>query len=239
MFSAVPPWKYSSPAGVHTLSPARSTTVFPSRVPTSPVPSVHISSCPLTWLCQLVRAPGVNRTKPQVSREVPSPPNTGFIQTSPVKHDDGVFTVPVLGFLSMCPSYRAGRCYLGSHAHEGQSTRVRAPVGVPALTGNGGTSLAAARSPSVELWTTERRSASSSPPGGHGSPPTRPACPPTAATAGSRACAGKRSHCSRGSASTTTSGWNAATSRAPPRRSSTVLPTHCNSTRQSASTCRR
>ena len=107
MFSAVPPWKCSSPAGVHTLSPARSTTVFPSRVPTSPMPSVHTSSCPLTWLCQLVRAPGVNRTKPQVSCEVPSPLNTGFIHTSPVKFDDGVLTVALVGFLSMsCPSRR-------------------------------------------------------------------------------------------------------------------------------------
>ena len=48
---------------------------------------------------------------------------------------------------------------------------MRASVGVSALTGNGGTSQAAARSPTVESWTTEHRSASSSPPGGHGSPP--------------------------------------------------------------------
>src|SRR6266702_3834564 len=109
MFSAVPPWKCSSPAGVHTLSPALSTTVFPSRVPTSPMPSVHTSSCPLTWLCQLVRAPGVNRTRPQVSCEGPSPLNTGFIHTSPVKFDDGVFTVAVLGFLTKsCSSRRRG-----------------------------------------------------------------------------------------------------------------------------------
>src|SRR5580704_5257714 len=73
------------------------------------MPSVQTSSCPLTCLCQLVRAPGVNRTKPQVSSEVPSPANTGFIHTSPVKFDDGVFTVAVLGFLSMsCPSRRRG-----------------------------------------------------------------------------------------------------------------------------------
>src|SRR5580704_11871247 len=88
-------------------------------------------------------------------------------------------------------------CCLGGYAHDHKSTRVCAPVGVPALTGNGGTSLAAARSPTVESWITEHRSASSSPPGGHGSPPTRPACPPTAATAGSRACAEKRSRCSQ------------------------------------------
>src|ERR1700721_2620662 len=142
MFSAVPPWKCSSPAGVHTLSPARSTTVFPSRGPTSPMPSVHTSSCPLTWLCQLVRAPGVNRTKPQVSFEVPSPPNTGFIHTSPVKFDDGVFTVAVLGFLSItCPFRRLGdqerrgraAFCLGGWAHDYQSTRLRAPAGVSAL----------------------------------------------------------------------------------------------------------
>ena len=36
----------------------------------------------------------------------------------------------------------------------------------------------------------------------------------------------KRSRYSRGSASTTTSGWNAATSPEPPRWSSTVLRTH-------------
>jgi hypothetical protein len=53
---------------------------------------------------------------------------------------------------------------------------MRAPVGVPALTGNSGTSQAAARSPTVAARTTEHRSASSSPPGGHGSPPARPAC---------------------------------------------------------------
>ena len=137
--------------------------------------------------------------RPTAARRArPSP--TGFIHTSPVKFDDGVFTVAVLGFLSMrCPSYRAGRCCLGSHAHKSQSTRLCALVGVSAVTGNGGASLAAARSPTVESWATEHRSASSSPPGGPGSPPTRPACPPTVATAGSRACAGKRSRCWPGS----------------------------------------
>ncbi len=42
----------------------------PCRTRPSPpanMPSVHTSSCPLRSLCQLVRAPGVKRTSPQVS----------------------------------------------------------------------------------------------------------------------------------------------------------------------------
>src|SRR6185437_3530501 len=101
MFSAVPPWNCSSPAGFHTLSPDRSTTVSPSRVPTRPTPSVQTRSCPFAWWCQLVRAPGVNRTSPTVSFDVPSPLKTGFIHTSPVKLSAGVLTVVVVGFLSM------------------------------------------------------------------------------------------------------------------------------------------
>ena len=58
-----------------------------------------------------------------------------------------------------------------------------------------------------------------------------------AATGASRACAAKRSRYSQASASTTTSGWSAATSRAPPSRSSTVSRTRCSSTRPNASTC--
>ena len=45
--------------------------------------------------------PGVKRTSPTVSREVPSPPKTGVIHTSPVKFAAGVFTVAVVGFLCM------------------------------------------------------------------------------------------------------------------------------------------
>lgn len=49
-------------------------------------------------------------------------------------------------------------------------------------------------------WTTEpateRKSASSLSPGASGSPQSRPASPPTVATAASKGCAARRSHCS-------------------------------------------
>src|SRR6266566_4826636 len=46
------------PAGFQTASPARRRMTAPSRVTTRPTPSVHCSSCPLAWECQLVRAGG-------------------------------------------------------------------------------------------------------------------------------------------------------------------------------------
>ncbi len=62
------------------------------------------------------------------------------------------------------------------------------------------------------------------------------ACPHTAATAASRGCAVKRSRCSPGCRSTTTSGWSAAAWPAPPRACSTPSPTRCTSTTPSATT---
>ena len=86
------------------------------------------------------------------------------------------------------------------------------------------------------MSTCARRSVTSSVPAARGSAPSRPDCRRTAGTAGSRACAARRSRCSPGSRSTTTCAWSAAAWAEPPRASWTPWPTRCTSRTPSATT---
>ena len=67
--SAAAPCQCSSSGGQTTVSPARTRTTVPSRVPTSPTPSVTCRVWPTACRCQLLCAPGVNRTRETVMRE--------------------------------------------------------------------------------------------------------------------------------------------------------------------------
>jgi len=67
---AVAPCQCASPGGVWTVSPARMRMTVPSRVATSPTPSVTCKVWPTACECQLVCAPGVNRTSATVIRGI-------------------------------------------------------------------------------------------------------------------------------------------------------------------------
>jgi threonine dehydrogenase-like Zn-dependent dehydrogenase len=56
------PCQWSSSGGQTTVCPAWMRNTVPSRLPRSPTPSVTCSVWPTAWRCQLVWAPGVNRT---------------------------------------------------------------------------------------------------------------------------------------------------------------------------------
>ncbi len=69
MQSTPAPCQCSSPGGVHTVSPGVRLMTAPSRETTRPAPSVQNNVWPRTWECQLVRAPGVNRTMLAIRRD--------------------------------------------------------------------------------------------------------------------------------------------------------------------------
>jgi hypothetical protein len=68
------PCQWPSPAGETTVSPGCMVRTWPSRVWTTPKPSVTCGAWPKAWDCEAVRAPGENRTAPILSVDAtPSP----------------------------------------------------------------------------------------------------------------------------------------------------------------------
>src|SRR6516164_4324297 len=85
----VAPCQCFSPGGHTTTSPARICLLGLPQHCTHPQPPVTTSLWPSGWVCQAVRAPGSNVTKPAETRDGAIAGNSGSIRTLPVKYSAG------------------------------------------------------------------------------------------------------------------------------------------------------
>src|SRR4029077_19231526 len=99
-----------TPGGNQTTSPGRTSSLGPPSTCTQPQPIVMISVWPSGCVCQAVRAPGSNVTKPPPARAGSVPRNGVSTRTDPVKCSAGPFrdgcellrVIFIVSFFSPC-----------------------------------------------------------------------------------------------------------------------------------------
>src|SRR5882724_5858623 len=85
----VAPCQCFCPGGIQTTSPSRISWIGPPHCRIQPEPAVTISVWPSGWVCQAVRAPGSNVTRPPDARDGGLALNRGSTRTVPVKFSGG------------------------------------------------------------------------------------------------------------------------------------------------------